>query len=136
LTRTILTYLWAAPASLLGLMLAICLLGQRGRLSWHSGVLEGAGGLPGWLLTHFPLLGPVEAITLGHVVLGRSQRSLELTRRHERIHVRQFERWGGLLLLAYPLAGLLAWLQGKRPYLDNRFEIEARGECPAKCSRD
>jgi len=31
-----------------------------------------------------------------------------------------------LLLVLYPLAGLLAWAQGGHPYRDNRFECEAR----------
>lgn len=119
-------YFWAAPASLIGLLLALTLVGRKNRLHWHSGVLEGTDGVPGWLLTHLPLVGPVEAITLGHVVLARSKHALIVTRRHERVHVAQFERWGGLLLLAYPLASLWAWMQGKRPYLDNVFEIEAR----------
>lgn len=124
--RSLLPYLWAAPASLIGLLLALTLLGRNGRLRWHSGVLECAGGLPGWLLLHLPLVGPVAAITLGHVVLACSEPALRATRQHERVHVAQFERWGGLLLLAYPLASLWAWMQGKRPYLDNVFEIEAR----------
>lgn len=126
--RSPLPYLWVAPASLIGLLLAVTLVGRSGRLRWHSGVLEGAGGLPGWLLAHLPFVGPVEAITLGHVVLACSKQALNATRRHERVHVAQFERWGGLFLLAYPAASLWAWLNGRRPYLDNCFEIEARKE--------
>ncbi len=124
-----LAYLWAAPASLLGLALAATLVFGRGRARRHSGVLEVAGGLPGWLLArNLPFSGPVAAITLGHVVLADSSAALEATRRHERVHVAQFERWGPLFLLAYPFASLLAWLRGGHPYLDNVFEIEARGE--------
>jgi hypothetical protein len=68
----------------------------------------------------------VAAITLGHVVLGVSREALTATRTHERAHVRQFERWGVLLLVLYPLAGLAAWLRGGHPYRDNVFECEAR----------
>jgi hypothetical protein len=68
----------------------------------------------------------VAAITLGHVVVGVSLAALDATRAHERAHVRQFERWGVLLLLLYPLAGLLAALRGGSPYFDNVFEREAR----------
>ncbi|NDP49327.1 MAG: hypothetical protein GZ085_13265, partial [Sulfuriferula multivorans] len=64
--------------------------------------------------------------TLGHVVVGLSQEALDATRIHERVHVRQFERWGVLLLVLYPLAGLYAWLRGGCPYRDNVFEQEAR----------
>jgi hypothetical protein len=96
-------------------------------MCWHSGVLEVCGGLPGWLLSRrLPFSGPVAAITLGHVVLACNQPALDATRRHERVHVAQYARWGGLLLIAYPLAGGWAWMRGKHPYLDNPFEIEAR----------
>jgi len=54
LRRSPLPYLWAAPASLIGLLLVLTLIGRKGRLHWHSGVLEGSGGLPGWLLLHLP----------------------------------------------------------------------------------
>ena len=125
-----LAYLWAAPASLIGLALAATLVAGRGQVYRHSGVLEVAGGPTGWLLARgLPFSGPVAAITLGHVVLAVSVAALDATRRHERVHVAQFERWGPLFLLAYPLASLHAWLRGGHPYLDNVFEIEARAEC-------
>lgn len=128
-----LRYLWAAPVSLLGLLLAATLVlsrgAGRGKARWHSGVLEVSGGFPGWLLSRrLPFSGPAAAITLGHVVLAQSSAALARTRRHERVHVAQYERWGALFLLAYPLASLWAGLRGKDPYLDNVFEIEARGE--------
>ncbi len=131
-----LQYIWAAPASLVGLLLAASLLAgrglgrglDRGQARWHSGVLEVAGGFPGWLLSRrLPFSGPVAAITFGHVVLACSPEALAATRRHERVHVAQYERWGGLFFLAYPLASLYAWIRGKHPYLDNVFEIKARG---------
>jgi hypothetical protein len=74
----------------------------------------------------FPFSGAVAAITLGHVVLGVSLDALTATRAHERAHVRQFERWGLLMLVLYPLAGLWAWLRGGHPYRDNWFERDAR----------
>jgi hypothetical protein len=124
-----LVYLWAAPASLVGLLLAVPVLSGRGKARWHSGVLEVSGGLPGRLLAcRLPFSGPAAAITFGHVVLAQSSAALARTRRHERVHVAQYERWGGLFLLAYPLASLWAGLRGKHPYLDNVFEVEARGE--------
>jgi hypothetical protein len=122
-------YLWAAPASLIGLLLAAPALLGRGHVRWHSGVLEIAGGLTGWVLARrLPFSGPVAAITFGHVVLACSRSALVQTRRHERVHVAQYARWGPLFLIAYPLASGWAWLHGKHPYLDNVFEIEARGE--------
>ena len=64
-------------------------------------------------------------MTLGHVVLGRDLMALNFSRAHERIHVRQCERWGPLFLPAYLLASAWLWLRGRDPYLDNPFEREA-----------
>lgn len=122
-------YLWPLPATLLGLLLALVARASGGVLQRVDGVLEAAGGWPARVLRHgFPFSGAVAAITLGHVVLGVSRDALSATRAHERAHVRQFERWGGLLLVMYPLAGLIAWLRGGHPYRDNVFEREARAE--------
>ena len=92
-------------------------------------MLEVSGGGPAKLLCGgFPFCGPVAAITLGHVVLGVSADALNATRTHERVHVRQYERWGILFLVLYPLAGVHAWMKGGNPYLDNVFERQARGQ--------
>ena len=126
----ILRYLWPFPVTLLGMLAALIARGSGGGLQRVGGVLEAAGGWPAWLLRRgFPFSGPVAAITLGHVVVGVSLDALRATRAHEREHVRQFERWGILLLVLYPLAGLFAWLRGGHPYRDNWFECER--ECNA-----
>jgi len=120
-------YLWALPVTLLGVLIALVARGSGGTLQWVEGALEVAGGWPAWILRcGFPFSGPVAALTLGHVVVGVSSGSLTATRTHERAHVRQFERWGVLLLVLYPLAGLIAWLRGGDPYRDNLFERGAR----------
>lgn len=75
-----------------------------------------------------PRFVPFEAITFGHVVLGRSRAALMHLRAHEHAHVAQYERWGAVFLLAYPLASLTQWLRGRRAYLDNPFEVQAREE--------
>jgi len=123
----LLRYLWPLPVTLLGMLVASIARGSGGAIQRVDGVLESAGGWPAWVLRHgFPFSGAVAAITLGHVVLGVSLEALTATRAHERAHVRQFERWGVLLLALYPLAGLLAWVRGGHPYRDNWFEREAR----------
>ena len=123
----LLRYLWPLPVTLLGMLVASIARGSGGTLQRVDGVLESAGGWPAWVLRHgFPFSGAVAAITLGHVVLGVSLEALTATRAHERAHVRQFECWGVLLLVLYPLAGLLAWVRGGHPYRDNWFECEAR----------
>jgi len=125
--RRSLRYLWPFPVTLLGVLVALAARGSGGAMRQVEGVLETAGGWPAWVLRRgFPFSGPVAAITLGHVVLGVSPSALAATRVHERAHVRQFERWGVLLLVLYPLAGLLAWLRGGNPYRDNLFEREAQ----------
>jgi len=122
-----LLYLWPMPVTLLGMLVVLISRSSGGVVQRVDGVLESAGGWPARVLQWgFPFSGAVAAITLGHVVLGVSIDALTATRVHERAHVRQFERWGALLLVLYPLAGLAAWLRGGHPYRDNVFECEAR----------
>jgi len=122
-----LIYLWPLPVTLLGMLAALVARSSGGVVRRVDGVLESAGGWPAQVLRWgFPFSGAVAAITLGHVVLGVSLDALTATRAHERAHVRQFERWGALMLVLYPLAGLAAWLRGGHPYRDNVFECEAR----------
>lgn len=123
----LLLYLWALPVTLLGMLVAFVARSSGGTWQRVDGVLEAAGGWPARALQRgFPFSGAVAAITLGHVVIAVSLAALTATRAHERVHVRQFERWGLLLLVLYPLAGLVAWTRGGHPYRDNRFEREAR----------
>jgi hypothetical protein len=72
----------------------------------------------------------ITAITLGHVVLAQSEADLVRTRAHERIHVRQYERWGPFFPALYLVASLIAFLEGGDAYFDNRFEREAREAAP------
>lgn len=132
----LLRYLWALPPTLFGVLVAVVARLSGGTLQRRDGVLESAGGWPARVLRRgFPFSGAVAAITLGHVVVGLSLAALVETRIHERAHVRQFERWGILLLVLYPLAGLLAWLRGGHPYRDNLFEREARAAEKDVCAR-
>jgi hypothetical protein len=64
-------------------------------------------------------------MTLGHIVVGLNTQALELTRSHERIHVRQCERWGPFFIPAYVAASIVQWIRGRRGYRDNPFEREA-----------
>jgi hypothetical protein len=124
----VLRYLWASPSTLLGLVVAVALL-RRGRLACVDGVIEAHGPLLERALIRLtPLAGGAEAMTLGHVVIGRDLRALESTRTHERVHVRQYERWGPFFLPAYFLAGAFELVRGRDPYYDNCFERRARLE--------
>jgi hypothetical protein len=118
-------YLWAAPATLVGFVVAFALL-RGGRATLVDGVIEAHSPLLAWALTRLiPLAGGAAAITLGHVVIGRSAEALAITRAHERVHVRQYEVWGPLFVPAYLIASGCAFLRGRHPYLDNWFEREA-----------
>lgn len=121
-----LRYLWPSPATLIGLVLAGLAL-RRGRIAVTEGVIEADGPILRWLLTRVvPLPGGAAAMTFGHVVIGRDRAALEATRAHERVHVRQYERWGPLFIPAYLLASVWALLRGRHFYHDNAFERGAR----------
>lgn len=125
--------LWAAPTTLIGLvpgLLLLMLLPRGARMRVVAGVIEIAA-LPRPPRRPWPF----EAITFGHVIIGSHPRALERLRAHERVHVRQCERWGPLFLPAYLLAGAWQWLRGRRAYRDNPFEVEARrGERAGRAS--
>lgn len=124
--RTLARYLWASPNTVLGLVLVALGLVSGGRVRCVGGVIEIDGGAVAWLLRHaVPLGGGARALTLGHVVLGRDPGALDATRAHERIHVRQYERWGPLFLPAYGCWSLAIYVRGGDPYRDNPFEREA-----------
>jgi hypothetical protein len=119
-------YVWAFPATALGLVFA--------PLAWFGGgsvkIVRGAVEIHGGLATRFlrrgvPFFGSAAAMTLGHVILGCDQRCLDRTRDHEHVHVRQYERWGPLMLPIYLISSLVLYLRGRDPYLDNPFEREA-----------
>jgi hypothetical protein len=122
--RRVLAYLWACPATAPGLLLAGAAVLTGGRLRVVDGVVEAEGGVVAWLLRRKVCA----AMTLGHVILARDRGCLERSRPHERIHVRQFERWGVFLIPAYLLCGWMLRWRGRDPYLDNPFEREASGE--------
>ncbi len=121
-----LVYAWAFPTTCVGLAATALTLLTGGRARWVEGVLEVHGGFSTWALRKLvPLPGGATAMTLGHVVIARDELAHDLTRAHERIHVRQCERWGPLFIPAYFLCALVAKLKGRDGYRDNPFEREA-----------
>lgn len=123
--RRCFAYLWAGPVSVTALPLAALALATGGRARVEGGVLEVAGGVLGPLLARAIPSFPIGAITLGHVVLGANARELDASRAHERVHVRQYERWGALFPVLYVGSSISALLKGRRLHADNRFEREA-----------
>lgn len=116
---------WVLPCSLLGGVVGLVVLALGGSAKKVDHTVELAlthhqGAVPRWA-AGFPFSG----ITLGHVIVGQSHEGLAALRSHERVHVRQYERLGVFFFVAYPAASLIAWCQGKCPYLGNYFEQEA-----------
>lgn len=127
----LLRYLWASPNTLLGLGFVPAALLSGGRVRRVDGVLEVYGPAVGWLLRRAGVLpGGILAMTLGHVVVGRDAAALAGCRRHEQVHVRQYERWGPFFLPVYLASSAAAYLRGRDPYRDNVFEREAFGTAP------
>lgn len=121
-------YAWAAPNTVIGLTLTALALFSGGRTRLYRGVIETHGGIVRFLLRRCtPLAGGAAAITFGHCVLAVDRTTLDWTRRHERVHVRQAERWGPLFIPAYLFASLWARLRGGHFYRDNAFERQAYG---------
>ena len=125
--QLVLCMLWAAPWTLLGLCLGTTALLTGGGSQRVGCVLEFHGGLLNRLLRRVPIAGGAAAMTLGHCVIARTLADLDRSRRHELVHVGQYERWGPLFVPAYLACSAWLWLRGRDPYLDNPFEQEAYG---------
>jgi hypothetical protein len=117
---------WAAPCSLIGLVLATVVLLLGGSAKRASGTIEVT-------LRHSeaarPLLArllPFRAIALGHVIIAVGRQELEQLRAHELVHVQQYERWGIAFFIAYAASSVWQLLHGRSAYWDNPFEVQAR----------
>lgn len=126
LRRPLWCYLWAAPNSLAGLLLAAIACGAGASVRHVDGTLEVADGrIMRWFARPQRAF-PFCAITFGHVILGLDHALLARVRAHEQVHVRQYERWGPLFIPLYLASSLLEAVRGRDPYLANQFEQEAR----------
>ncbi len=114
---------WASPWTLVGICGGLLALATGGACRRRDGILEFSGGALRWLLERVPPR-PI-ALTLGHCVWGRTTAALDAAHTHELVHVRQYERFGPLMVPAYFACSLWAWLCGRDPYRDNVFEQEA-----------
>jgi len=118
--------LWASPCSLVGLIFGIIVLLCGGSVGQSSGTLEvtfRASQAPGRALARWL---PFRAITLGHVIIAITRQELDRLRAHERVHVRQYERWGIFFFVAYAISSAWQLLRGRSAYWDNCFEVDAR----------
>jgi hypothetical protein len=132
--KRILGYLWAAPVSAAALPALPLALLTGGSARVVDGVLEIEGGALTRLLSRGVPGFPISAITLGHVVLAADAGEHARCRAHERVHVRQYERWGVVFPALYLASSAAAILRGGSAYHDNAFERAAfreEGACPA-----
>jgi hypothetical protein len=127
-----LRYLWAAPYTVLGLLLGALALLFGAKWRRHHGVIEVFGGRIGGTLAQLPPAFGFSAMTLGHVILAVDRSALNQLRFHEHVHVRQYERWGPLFLPAYVLSSLIQLLRGRNPYRENHFERQAYAAVDAR----
>jgi hypothetical protein len=123
----IINILWASPWTLCGLLLGAVALATGGGCQRIGRVIEFHGGALEWMLRWMPICGGAAAMTLGHVVIARTKGDLDRSRRHELVHVAQYERWGPLMVPAYLACSAWLWLRGYDAYFDNPFEAEAYG---------
>lgn len=122
---SILRYAWALPATMLGVVFGTCARLSGATAVVRDGVIEVAGGRIAQAISLLPRSLQFSAITLGHVVIGVNHDVLRECRVHERVHVRQYERWGILFFPLYFGSSLLQLLRGRSPYWYNYFEREA-----------
>jgi len=122
----LLRILWASPYTLLGLACyALPWPGKRWFVRYRGTIGVVGPGIER-LLRRAPIPGGAAALTLGHAILATSEEIFFDTWEHEWVHVQQYERWGPLFAPAYLLSSVWLKLNGKDPYMDNPFEIEAR----------
>ena len=118
-------YAWAAPATLVGAVLSLGALAAGARPCLVAGCLEVAGGNVARCIACVPRRFRFVAITFGHVIIGVDHATLAAVRRHEQVHVRQYERLGVLFFPLYVASSLAQLVLRRDPYRDNRFEREA-----------
>lgn len=128
----LLRYLWAAPYTVLGLLLGAVAVLFGATVRRHHGVIEVCGGSIGARIAALPPALGFSAMTLGHVILAVDRSALAQLRFHEHVHVRQYERWGPLFLPAYLLSSLVQLLRGRNPYRENHFERQAYAAVAAR----
>ena len=132
----IISRIWTFPNTLLGLVIGYIGVMTGGSVQKVEGCWEFYGGFVTWLLLKAPIGGGgAAAMTIGHCILGQTSAALDVTRQHEHVHVRQYERWGPLFVPAYFIASAIAWLRGKDAYRDNVFEVEAYSATEIKSNK-
>ena len=118
--------IWSSPVGVLGLLGALLFrIARWGQLRVSDGAVEviARGPLARWLADK-----QWAAFTLGWTIFYWKEEFADhpSIRRHEREHIRQFLRFGPLMLVLYPLLGVCVALGGGHFYRDNPLEKAAR----------
>lgn len=132
---------WYTPLVIWGFyhlacLLAVVLLWATRQIS-HAGALELSDWFVSWRLREGTiLLGVAEQFTRGRVlgmsiglnvlVRGTARDLMRQTAKHEECHCIQQLVLGPLMPALYLLFSLFLWARGKKYYLDNPFEVQAR----------
>ena len=99
--------IWASPYTVVGLLIGAVGLCTGGRARIRGKVIEFYGGGVKWLIARLPSGQFTIAMTLGHTILGQTDAALDISRAHELVHVRQYERWGPFMGPAYLTCSLV-----------------------------
>ena len=118
--------LWAAPCTALGVLPALLLCAAGASVRRVGRALEVGFDDERHRVARVLDTLPFCAITLGHLVLAPTHAGHRLMRAHERVHVAQYEAWGPLFPVLYMASSAWQVLRGRRPYIDNHFERQAR----------
>lgn len=119
-------YIWAAPCTAVGALIGALLCALGGSPRFVCGVVEVGFRNRSHPCARALLRLPFGGITFGHVVLAPTHECHAVLRPHERIHVAQYEKWGVFFFALYAASSFIQLLSGRRPYMDNCFEKEAR----------
>jgi hypothetical protein len=117
--RSAARFLWALPASVVGVTLGVASLAEP-RYDEGTVVFEGTKGYL-WALRKVGFT----AQTWGQVILAYGKLD-PILRAHEREHVRQWTIWGPLFAIAYHAEGLRELVLRRGYYGGNYFERRAR----------
>lgn len=117
--------MWALPYTIIGLSIGGIGLCFGSSVRVRGRAIEFYGGGVKWMLNRLPQGKFILALTLGHTILGQTVSTLDISRKHETVHITQFERWGPFMLPAYLIASIYMSFTGRHFYHDNPFEKEA-----------
>jgi hypothetical protein len=119
-------YLWAAPCSAAGLVIAFIAMALGAKAHIQDGTLQVVGGRLATGIARLPTRLTILAFTNGHVIFAINEKILDSYRQHELVHVKQYECWGPLFPFLYIGSSLIQKAKGRDPYFANCFELEAR----------